>query len=1363
MSLSTIAGLAGFAVSNLVSTAGSSVVENLVSTGYSYLHSHMLADDSKAELKKLQTALPKIRVVMGIAEALKKKHPDTGQWFEQFRQAVEASEDVLDKLEYKKLKDMVKNRDEAEDTASSSKKRKLCTTNDSVERLKEAVTMLNWATDGVEDLLQLANFNSLLESRQEVGQVLKGQTTSFLAENEVFGREVEKNKIIDWLKQPTNAHLSCFSIVGVGGQGKTTLVQFAYQEMLKEKQFDKTIWVCVSTNFSVEDVTRKMLSETNCGKPLNALQKSLKDMVLSKKILLVLDDVWDDKRRCDWEQLIAPLKFVQQGSKIILTTRMKSVAELLANVINTEHKSLTLEGLGEQELRLLFYSYAFRGFNHDNHQNLQIVADQILKLLRSSPLAAKLIGSLLNSRMDHQYWRKILNHGSLFNLEQAEDVMDVLKLSYYHLPVDLQVCFRFCSIFPQDHQFNKDDLIKMWIASGFISQQSSKEKSPEDIGEDYFDLLLRKSFFEYSKLQKGERYAMHDLMHDLARNVSIGECCRIEPNDKSITIHSTVRHVSVHGREIDRVSNLGNLRSLVIITEKDSYFVLPSNLIKKPLCLLKINGYSSLELPEEMSCLVHLRYLSIETESVKYSFLASIYKLYHLQVLEFPTSCDNSSYLGIETTGMTNLLMLRYLRLPKEIMQTIHGVHKLTSLRELTFFVGQESGQHINELGKLNSIQHLSIENIDNIEDPNEAKSANLLEKTNLISLSLKWTSESNFDNPEQIINYLQPHPNLMELTVENYKGQRSSNWMKDSSSLNLSSLKFSNCPVWKNQLFSWQMPYLESIDICNCLNLDKLPNMPLSLRKFRIHNVSLTALPDFHQTSNNNSQPLSLKLSLRVVEIESCPNLMSLNGFLQQDNLDLQSIVTLTISGCEKLVLVPVDTFGKLLSLSFLSIKDCQNLTECPSLPLSLKHFEIENVGVSALPGYYQSSDSWGGPSTSSSLTYVDIRNCPKLTALNGFLQSSNINFQSFRDISIDDCMNLVDIPIGAFGNFVLLIFLSILECPMLKAVDNQSNLLPPSLKKLFIMNCGELDVPLLESASRLTALTELSIFNCVNISRIPSSENAFVSLSYWHIRGCDKLVEHSSREQALGVKQGSNLVSLKLSDLVIDHLSLLFIEPLRSLKFVSELRVSDCSSIEELPEQWLQQNNSTLKKLNIRYAKSLKSLPATMSRLTVLEELKIIEADSLELLPELPTSLRSLTILPSRSLKSLPATLARLTMLEKLHIDHADWPKHLLELPASLRILNIGNASTLKSLTALESLGIEQANLEELPELPASLREFIIKGASSLKSLPPTIARLTSLRRLEILKADLLEEIPKLPASLEWKRIKGRGGRWL
>ncbi|KAJ4779934.1 Disease resistance protein RGA2 [Rhynchospora pubera] len=541
--VSAIAGHAdaGSAVNSIVSCTASAVVEKIVDMGFSFISKPTVPMESETALKRVQNALPQIRAIMSVAEALKMKDPSCSEWFEQSWLAVHAAEDVLDELEYNKLVDMVKSRYEGSGSASSSKKYKTCAMSDDIlGRLKKVVRMLDEAAAGVDRLLQLADklgIRYLSESQIELGADLRRETTSFLVEREVFGRDVEKGLIIDWLSRPTQVQLSSLGIIGVGGLGKTTLAQFAYQEMHVKDYFEKTIWVCVSTNFSVESITTKILAElggNSCGDyPLNVLQESLKGKIHSKKFLLILDDVWEDKKRRDWEQLIAPLRFAQQGSKILFTTRMKSVANLLADVINTEHCSLTLQDLAEQELRSLFNSYAFHGFNPNNHGDLLAIGDQIIKLLRGSPLAAKVIGSLLNSRMDLLYWRRILSHGSLINSEQGKDIINVLKLSYYNLPTDLKVCFRFCSIFPRDYLFNKKELIEMWMTSGFIRQHSCQEERLEDIGEDFFNHLLRKSIFEpWGKKQ----YVMHDLIHEMAEIVSNGECFRVIPNDKSIAI-----------------------------------------------------------------------------------------------------------------------------------------------------------------------------------------------------------------------------------------------------------------------------------------------------------------------------------------------------------------------------------------------------------------------------------------------------------------------------------------------------------------------------------------------------------------------------------------------------------------------------------------------------------------------------------------------------------------------------------------------------------------------------------------------------------------------------------------------------------
>ncbi|XP_078150097.1 sulfiredoxin isoform X1 [Carex rostrata] len=416
--VSKIREFAGFTVSK----AGESFVENVVGTAYSRLCDRMRSADTEAEIKKLQTALPQITAVIGIAEALKIKDPSTSLLADQFKQAAEASQNVLNELEK-----------EAGGSASTSKKRKSCHThinNDTLKKLKVAVAMSDRATDDIELLLRRATMQGIHGHSES--QILCQESTSFLTEREVFGREVEKKKIIDWLKRPTEACLSSFGIVGMGGLGKTTLLQFVYQQIIKENNFEKTIWVWVSNNFSVEQVTRKMIDfgdhTSSCGKSLNALQESLKEMIISKKVLLILDNVGDDNRKGDWEKIFAPLRFVEgKGSKILFTTRMRCVADLLASVINTEYESLELQGLEEQDLGRLFYSYAFHGFNRDNHRDLEEFANPKLRLLRGSPLAAKVIGNLLNSNMDNQHWRKILNHESLVNLEKADDIVKALN------------------------------------------------------------------------------------------------------------------------------------------------------------------------------------------------------------------------------------------------------------------------------------------------------------------------------------------------------------------------------------------------------------------------------------------------------------------------------------------------------------------------------------------------------------------------------------------------------------------------------------------------------------------------------------------------------------------------------------------------------------------------------------------------------------------------------------------------------------------------------------------------------------------------------------------------------------------------
>ena len=128
-------------------------------------------------------------------------------------------------------------------------------------------------------------------------------STSLPIDNVIYGRDVDKEIISDWLTsdaENNNDQLSIISIVGMGGMGKTALAQHLYNDPKMEGKFDVKAWVSVSQEFDVFKVTRAILEgitgSTNDSRDLDKLQVTLKEKLTGKRFLLVLDDVWNEKR-----------------------------------------------------------------------------------------------------------------------------------------------------------------------------------------------------------------------------------------------------------------------------------------------------------------------------------------------------------------------------------------------------------------------------------------------------------------------------------------------------------------------------------------------------------------------------------------------------------------------------------------------------------------------------------------------------------------------------------------------------------------------------------------------------------------------------------------------------------------------------------------------------------------------------------------------------------------------------------------------------------------------------------------------------------------------------------------------------------
>ncbi|GJX49206.1 NB-ARC domains-containing protein [Tanacetum coccineum] len=132
------------------------------------------------------------------------------------------------------------------------------------------------------------------------------------------------------------------------------------------------------------------------------------------------------------------------------------------------------------------------------------------------PLALKALGSLLRTKTDEEDWKQLLDN-EIWMLKDGGGIIPALRLSYHDLSAPLKQLFAYCCLIPKDYVFEKDDLILLWMAEGFLHNSATK-KSMERLGEEYFQELLSRSFFQHVPAESF--FVMHDLMNDLATFVA---------------------------------------------------------------------------------------------------------------------------------------------------------------------------------------------------------------------------------------------------------------------------------------------------------------------------------------------------------------------------------------------------------------------------------------------------------------------------------------------------------------------------------------------------------------------------------------------------------------------------------------------------------------------------------------------------------------------------------------------------------------------------------------------------------------------------------------------------------------------------
>ncbi|KAI4969577.1 hypothetical protein ZWY2020_000491 [Hordeum vulgare] len=629
----------------------------------------------------------------------------------------------------------------------------------------------------------------------------------------VIGRDQDRDKIIAMLHekedhcQANTVSGTCYSVVGIhgiAGSGKSTLAQCVYHLEKKykhgtmERHFDIVMWIHVSQKFDLDSIFREMF-EGATGEPCdefnsrNVLKEVLEKKLCGKRILLVLDDVWYNIRnsgdREELQKLISPLNVGKAGSIILVTSRTEAALVSLGAV---KERCIPISDLDDEVFLEMFMHYALRDARVSDHDRrvLELIGEDISKKLKRSPLAARTVGSRLRETQTVEFWK------SQKNLDLMNSTMGALWWSYQYLDEHVRRCFAYCSIFPRRHRLQRDELIKLWVAEGFIKTSNPAEEM-EDVAKSYFDELLSASFLQLGgkEMVNGREvdyFTIHDLLCDLAEEVAGRDCFRIE---KGFTgeVPQDVRYlyVGTYDREMitEKISGLLNLRTLII----DDYIRLESNecevfasmftmltgLWKLRVMKLRFRGLGlrKFSFPDSIGQLKHLRYFAFMVGGLtKLKLPCAFTKLYHMQVVDFG-NCTKLKFASSE--DMVNLVNLRCVISNADL--EFPNVGRLTWLQMLlSFTIRKKEGYEPHQLKHLNKLQDkLQIFGLQNLRSKDEALELNLAGKGNLRELVLRWknSSRSSIEVKEEVLEGLCPSKYLEILEIHSYYGRLPS-WM---------------------------------------------------------------------------------------------------------------------------------------------------------------------------------------------------------------------------------------------------------------------------------------------------------------------------------------------------------------------------------------------------------------------------------------------------------------------------------------------------------------------------------------------------------------------------------------------------------
>ncbi|KAL7212143.1 hypothetical protein ACSBR2_014917 [Camellia fascicularis] len=636
----------------------------------------------------------------------------------------------------------------------------------------------------------------------------------------------------------------------------------------------------------------------------------LKDV---KKILIILDDVWD---RLELTTL-GPLGQDHEGCKIIIITRREQVCRTVAKEwVRT--KIVWLDVLSEQDSWDLFRKNV--GDTVDSSA-LNDVAKEVCKECGGLPIAVVTVGKAMKGKYNLEEWKNAaqeLKKSLPTNIEGVDQqVYKTLRLSYDYLQdEEAKDCFLLCSLFPEDHDILIEDLVRygMWLRlfKNVDTVQEARSRAKSVINNFMASCLLLAGDVQ-------DCIKMHDVVHDVAIFIGskkhfVRAGCNLKdwPNVDSLDKYTAISLMRNQISNLPEVLECSKLQILPFQDNRNAWSCSHEFLSRmKALSVLDWSRHSYPHLDNPIRCPDtfnnHTCLRTLVLEGIKFGDTKFLGQLKTLEVLNL--WCAFFSEVPNAIRELTNLRLLdmpgsfHEFLIPTAMVSPLCHLEELYLFGSITWRIGDAAVEVATALRSWPRLKVLTISIPDNAHIPKDFVFLELESFIIFIGKS-SWGYENYSPNYLGLGNSVGPIVNwskwlkmvlkrAMHLSVEHLQDMKNifSNLQADVEGLNVfEHLRIKDCCQFEYLINTeeWGIsPQAQPPDLQLLFNLEELELWKLDTFK--------GICPGALTTSSWACFP-----KLRSLEVNACPELSTVLPF----NLlqGLQHLEKLFVSACEKL-----------------------------------------------------------------------------------------------------------------------------------------------------------------------------------------------------------------------------------------------------------------------------------------------------------------------------------------------------------------------------------------------------------------------------------------------------------------------------